>query len=87
MCATRARTHTHTRRKTIPDSVAVRRFVEGEGVKRAVVIGGGFIGIEMVENLVHRWGVLNLESAGFEAAAHAVQFRSIHITELHSTQY
>lgn len=48
-------THTHTPfRKTIPDSVAVRAHIEANDVKKAMVIGGGFIGLEMVENLVHR---------------------------------
>lgn len=39
----------------IPDcSKAVKSWITERGAKRAVVVGGGFIGIEMVENLVHR---------------------------------
>ncbi|KAI8475971.1 MAG: hypothetical protein J3K34DRAFT_402530 [Monoraphidium minutum] len=50
--------------KTIPDSRAVREFIESTGVRRAVVIGAGFIGIEMVENLVHRGIEVTLLEAG-----------------------
>ncbi len=37
--------------RTIPDSVKIREFVEKEGVKHATIIGGGYIGLEMAENL------------------------------------
>lgn len=40
--------------KTIPDSKMVREYIEANNVKRAAVIGGGFIGLEMAENLAHR---------------------------------
>lgn len=32
---------------------SVKAWIEANAVKRAVVIGGGFIGLEMVENLAH----------------------------------
>jgi NADPH-dependent 2,4-dienoyl-CoA reductase/sulfur reductase-like enzyme len=32
----------------------VKAWIDQHKAKRAVVVGGGFIGIEMVENLVHR---------------------------------
>lgn len=35
-------------------SNAVKNWIAERGVKRAVVVGGGFIGLEVVENLVHR---------------------------------
>lgn len=35
----------------IPDTDAIKSFVDNNKPKRAVVVGGGFIGIEMVENL------------------------------------
>lgn len=38
--------------RTIPDSQKIRRAVEH--ATHAVVVGGGLIGLEMVENLVHR---------------------------------
>ena len=34
-------------------SPAVKSWIQSAGVKRAVVVGGGFIGLEMVENLNH----------------------------------
>ncbi|KAJ3086927.1 hypothetical protein HK102_012160 [Quaeritorhiza haematococci] len=40
--------------RNIPDSVAMRDWIEKKNVKHAVVVGGGFIGLEMTENLVHR---------------------------------
>jgi NADPH-dependent 2,4-dienoyl-CoA reductase/sulfur reductase-like enzyme/peroxiredoxin family protein/rhodanese-related sulfurtransferase/TusA-related sulfurtransferase len=43
----------HTLR-TIPDTDAIRAIVDKGAVRRAVVIGGGFIGLEMAENLRYR---------------------------------
>lgn len=41
--------------RTVPDARAIRhRLGANPKGKRAVVIGGGFIGLEMVENLVHQ---------------------------------
>jgi rhodanese-related sulfurtransferase len=37
--------------KTAPDSSAVREWIETRSAKSADVIGGGFIGLEMAENL------------------------------------
>ncbi|NHI93406.1 MAG: pyridine nucleotide-disulfide oxidoreductase [Candidatus Lokiarchaeota archaeon] len=37
--------------RTIPDAVAIRQYVEENMVKHAVIIGGGFIGLEIAENL------------------------------------
>ena len=39
--------------RSIPDTRAIREWIAQKGVKRAVVVGGGFIGLEMAENLVH----------------------------------
>lgn len=36
---------------TVPDTDAIKSFIELNNVSKATVIGGGFIGIEMVENL------------------------------------
>jgi NADPH-dependent 2,4-dienoyl-CoA reductase/sulfur reductase-like enzyme/rhodanese-related sulfurtransferase len=38
--------------RTIPDSRQIKEWIEKKKVKRAVMVGGGFIGLEMVENLV-----------------------------------
>jgi NADPH-dependent 2,4-dienoyl-CoA reductase/sulfur reductase-like enzyme/rhodanese-related sulfurtransferase len=40
--------------RTIPDSNKIREWIAEKQPKRAVVVGGGFIGLEMAENLVHR---------------------------------
>lgn len=40
--------------RTIPDSRQIRDWLETRAVERAAVIGGGFIGLEMAENLAHR---------------------------------
>ena len=40
--------------RTIPDSRRIRSWIMERAAKTAVVIGGGFIGLEMVENLIHR---------------------------------
>ena len=40
--------------RNIPDTDAIKAFVDEHHSKNAVVIGGGFIGLEMAENLIHR---------------------------------
>ena len=40
--------------RTIPDSRQIRAWIEEKEAKSAVVVGGGFIGLEMAENLRHR---------------------------------
>jgi NADPH-dependent 2,4-dienoyl-CoA reductase/sulfur reductase-like enzyme/rhodanese-related sulfurtransferase len=40
--------------RTIPDSRRIRSWITDHNAKNAVVVGGGFIGLEMVENLIHR---------------------------------
>lgn len=40
--------------RNIPDSRRIREWITERGATSAVVVGGGFIGLEMAENLVHR---------------------------------
>lgn len=40
--------------RTIPDTLAIREAVDSGKVKHAVVVGGGYIGLEMVESLTAR---------------------------------
>lgn len=40
--------------RNIPDTRRIRAWISQRGARSAVVVGGGFIGLEMVENLVHR---------------------------------
>ena len=39
---------------SIPDAAKIREFAEENKIKKAVVVGGGFIGLEMAENLVEK---------------------------------
>lgn len=43
----------HTLRN-IPDSQKIREWIDDKKAKTAVIVGGGFIGLEMAENLAHR---------------------------------
>jgi NADPH-dependent 2,4-dienoyl-CoA reductase/sulfur reductase-like enzyme/rhodanese-related sulfurtransferase len=40
--------------RTIPDSRAIRSWIKERAARRAVVVGGGFVGLEMAENLARR---------------------------------
>ena len=40
--------------RTIPDSRKIRAWLQVRSTRRAVIVGGGFIGLEMAENLVQR---------------------------------
>lgn len=40
--------------RNIPDSRLIRSWIDTRKAKHAVVVGGGFIGLEMVENLANR---------------------------------
>lgn len=50
--------------RTIPDTRSIREWIVRKKASRAVVVGGGFIGLEMVENLRH----LGLETTQIEFA-------------------
>ena len=39
--------------RTVEDTFQIRGFIENSRPKKAVVVGGGFIGLEMAENLIH----------------------------------
>ena len=54
--------------RTIRDAEAVRRWVDERGPARATVVGGGYIGLEMAEQLTGR----GLTTTVVEAAAHAM---------------
>ncbi|MGG3505020.1 CoA-disulfide reductase [Paenibacillus lautus] len=40
--------------RNIPDTDRIKQFVDNDNPKEAVVVGGGFIGLEMAENLADR---------------------------------
>jgi len=52
--------------RNIPDTDRIKAFVDQDGTRRAVIVGGGFIGLEMAENLKER----GLEVSLVEAAPH-----------------
>jgi NADPH-dependent 2,4-dienoyl-CoA reductase/sulfur reductase-like enzyme len=54
--------------RSIPDTRRIRAWITDRKAKTAVVVGGGFIGLEMVENLMHRELAV---TAGKAAASHA----------------
>lgn len=37
--------------RNIPDTDKIKKYINNNGIKKAVIIGGGFIGLEMAENL------------------------------------
>jgi NADPH-dependent 2,4-dienoyl-CoA reductase/sulfur reductase-like enzyme/peroxiredoxin family protein/rhodanese-related sulfurtransferase/TusA-related sulfurtransferase len=56
--------------RNIPDTDRIKAFVDREDSHRAIVVGGGFIGLEMAENLKER----GLEVTLTEAAPHVLAF-------------
>lgn len=40
--------------RNIPDTDGIKQYVDSQNPQHAVVVGGGFIGLEMAENLAHR---------------------------------
>ncbi len=50
--------------RTVEDTFAIYDFVTANNVKKAAVIGGGFIGIETAENLMHRGIAVTLLTHG-----------------------
>lgn len=54
--------------RNIPDSLKIKQFIIEQSPKRAVVIGGGYIGMEMAENLVRA----GLSVSLIEAADHLI---------------
>ncbi|MDU2064171.1 MAG: CoA-disulfide reductase [Sporomusaceae bacterium] len=52
--------------RNIPDTDSIKEFVDRQDIQSAIIIGGGFIGVEMAENLKDR----NLAVTLVEAAPH-----------------
>ncbi|PSN12820.1 CoA-disulfide reductase [filamentous cyanobacterium CCP5] len=55
--------------RTIPDSRRIREWIMAHQVQRAVVVGGGFIGLEMAENLLRRGIAVTLIEAQSQVMA------------------
>jgi NADPH-dependent 2,4-dienoyl-CoA reductase/sulfur reductase-like enzyme/rhodanese-related sulfurtransferase len=54
--------------RNVRDTLAIKGFINDYKVKKATVIGGGYIGLEMAENLVQ----LGIQTTIVEAATHVV---------------
>ena len=54
--------------RNIPDALAIRQYIQERGVRTCAVIGGGFIGLEMAENLKQNGLRVNV----VEAADHVI---------------
>ncbi len=54
---------------TVPDTDGIRAMVRDGGIKTAAVIGGGFIGLEMAENLHHAGLCVSLIEAADQVMA------------------
>lgn len=54
--------------RTIPDTLRIRSYIDEHAPKKAVVIGGGYIGVEMAENLTKA----GLEVTIVEASDHII---------------
>jgi len=54
--------------RTVPDTVRIREYIETHHPRTAAIIGGGFIGVEMAENLREQ----NIQVSIVEAADHLI---------------
>lgn len=71
--------------RSIPDVEEITHYIETENPKTAVVVGGGFIGLEMAENLKHR----NLEVFLIEATDQvhpAIDYEMASLLHIHLRQ-
>lgn len=55
--------------RTVEDTLAIHRFVRERGPERAVIVGGGFIGLELAENLMRRGVRVTLIQRGEQVLA------------------
>lgn len=49
--------------RSVPDVDAIKEWIDRRRPERAVVVGGGFIGLEMAENLAHRGAAVTVVEA------------------------
>lgn len=62
--------------RTVPDANAIRRYIAEHGVRRALVIGAGFIGLEVAENLHH----VGIEVSIVEGGSHVLPPLDAHMS-------
>ncbi|HYK73970.1 MAG TPA: CoA-disulfide reductase, partial [Pseudoneobacillus sp.] len=68
--------------RNIPDTDKIKSFVDEQHPKKAVVIGGGFIGLEMAENLVERGIEVTVVELGKQVMA-PIDFEMASIVHTH----
>ncbi|WP_442598310.1 CoA-disulfide reductase [Neobacillus sp. D3-1R] len=68
--------------RNIPDTDKIKSFVDEQLPKKAVVIGGGFIGLEMAENLVERGIEVTVVELGKQVMA-PIDFEMASIVHTH----
>ncbi|MFA5713611.1 MAG: FAD-dependent oxidoreductase [Bacteroidales bacterium] len=56
--------------RNIPDTDRIKQFIGSNKVKKAIVVGGGFIGLEMAENLRHLGIEVDLVEMADQVMAH-----------------
>ena len=56
--------------RTLDDSDKIKDFIKNNDIKKAAVVGGGFIGVEMAENLAH----LGIETSLIELSSQVLAF-------------
>lgn len=55
--------------RNVEDTDRIKQYLQAHPVKRAVVVGGGFIGLEMAENLAHTGATVSLVEMGNQVMA------------------
>ena len=68
--------------RTVPDANAIRRYIAEHGVRRALVIGAGFIGLEVAENLHHAGIEVSIVEGGSHVLPPLDAYMSGYVEEL-----
>jgi len=68
--------------RNIPDTDMIKQLVDSRDPKSAVVVGGGFIGLEMAENLAHRGLKITLVEMAAQVMA-PLDFEMAHLVHTH----
>lgn len=64
--------------RNVEDTDRIKAYMAGKSVKRAVVVGAGFIGLEMAENLHHAGAAVSIVEMGNQVMA-PIDFLWLHI--------
>lgn len=72
--------------RNVPDTDRIKQYVDKEYPKQAVVVGGGFIGLEMAENLVERGVQVTVVERGEQVMA-PIDFEMAQIVHTHMREH